>query len=344
MSRLPAVLRCSLLVVALLAFSACSMLRAPTTRVKPTPASQTTKGGGYYKDDGPGDEIPANLDAIPNAVPRVEPLHKGASRPYTVLGKSYVPQTKIQTFRQEGLASWYGKKFHGQKTSIGETYDMFAMTAAHTTLALPSYARVSNPKNGRSIVVRVNDRGPFHAGRVIDLSYTAAYKLGFIESGSGPVVVESIVPGTPLFAALAAKPATVAAPSPSPAPAPTPIHIPVPASAPASPEPDSQALDALALSFSADDSPDTETQTSVTSESASGFFLQLGAFSQPENAENLKERLLRELDWLSDPVFIQSDGNFYRLQTGPYASRETALEIAERIRATFGQSPTLVIR
>jgi len=346
-------LRFVFLSAVLLTFSACSVLRTSTrtpTSKHPSGTSQTTKGGGYYKDDGPADDIPTNLDAIPNAVPRVEPLHKPATRPYTVLGKSYVPQTKIQTFRQQGTASWYGKKFHGQKTAIGETYDMFAMTAAHTTLALPSYARVTNPANGKSVVVRVNDRGPFHAGRVIDLSYTAAYKLGFIASGSGPVVVESVVPGTPLFAALAAKPTTTAAASTPAAPAAaSPAPAPV-ASAPATsptpvPAPDQQALDALALSFSdEEEAVATLPGTPQTIENAHGFFLQLGAFSQPENAENLKERLLRELDWLSDPVFIRSDGNLYRLQTGPYASREAALAIAEHIRITFGQAPTLVIR
>jgi len=311
-----------------------SAARTPTPK-PPSSTSQTTKGGGYYKDDGPGKDVPANLDAIPNAVPRVEPLHKAATRPYTVLGKSYVPQTRIQTFRQQGIASWYGKKFHGRKTSTGETYDMYAMTAAHTTLALPSYARVTNPNTGKSVVVRVNDRGPFHAGRVIDLSYTAAYKLGFIASGSGPVVVESIVPGTPLFAELSARP-TVTAGSPAPV-----ASAPAPAAAPA-PAPDRQALDALAFSLS--DEEEVAQSAASSTANAHGFFLQLGAFSQPENAENLKERLLRELEWLSDPVFIHSDGNLYRLQTGPYASREAALEVAERIRVTFGQSPTLVVR
>jgi len=336
--------RSVVLLSVLLTLSACSFMRTPPPATKPTAttsSSTTPKGGGYYKDDGPGDEIPDNLDSIPNAVPRVEPLHKAAARPYTVFGKSYVPQTRIQTFRQEGVASWYGKKFHGQKTSIGETYDMFAMTAAHPTLALPSYVRVSNPKNGKSVVLRVNDRGPFHAGRVIDLSYVAAHKLGYIESGSAPVIVESIVPGTPLFAALAAKPGVTSAPLSAPAPAPAPTPAPATASQPASP--DSQALDALALRFSADDAP-LVAEPPVTAESSHGFFLQLGAFSQAENAQNLKERLLRELEWLSDPVFIHSDGNLYRLQTGPYPSRAAALEIAEQIRATFGQSPTLVSR
>jgi rare lipoprotein A len=170
--------------------------------VKPAPAkspsSSSTKprwGGGYYKDDGPADDIPENLELTPDAIPRWEPLHKPALRPYEVFGQRYVPNTSVAPYKARGIASWYGKKFHGQKTSIGQPYDMFAMTAAHPTLALPSYVRVTSLQSGRSVVVRVIDRGPFHAGRIIDLSYTAAYKLGLIQGGSGQVEVEAIVPG-----------------------------------------------------------------------------------------------------------------------------------------------------
>jgi rare lipoprotein A len=154
----------------------------------------TPKSGGYYKDDGPGANPPANLASIPDAVPRSEPLHKYANRPYEVFGKRYVPLASAQQFRQRGTASWYGKKFHGQKTSSGETYDMYKMTAAHPTLPIPSYVRVTHVGNGRSVVVRINDRGPFHAGRIIDLSYVAAYKLGYVGAGSALVEVESVLP------------------------------------------------------------------------------------------------------------------------------------------------------
>ena len=151
--------------------------------------------GGYYKDDGPHERPPANLDRVADAVPRVEPLHKYANRPYSALGKNYTPMTSVQPFRQRGLASWYGKRYHGQKTSSGEVYDMYAMTGAHPTLPIPSYVRVTNLANGRSVVVRINDRGPFTSERVIDLSYVAAYKLGYIQAGQARVEVESIVPG-----------------------------------------------------------------------------------------------------------------------------------------------------
>jgi rare lipoprotein A len=159
-------------------------------------SSAPPKKGGYYKDDGPHERPPAGLDAIADATPRAEPLHRYANRPYTVFGKGYRPLSSVQPFRQRGMASWYGKRFHGQKTSSGEPYDMYKMTAAHPTLPIPSYARVTNLANGRSVVVRINDRGPFHAGRVIDLSYVAAHKLGYIAAGSAQVEVEAIVPGS----------------------------------------------------------------------------------------------------------------------------------------------------
>jgi rare lipoprotein A len=155
----------------------------------------TSNPGGYYKDDGPHERPPANLERVADAVPRSEPLHKFANRPYKALGKEYVPMTSLQPFRQRGLASWYGKRYHGQKTSSGEVYDMYQMTAAHPTLPIPSYARVTNAKSGKSVVVRINDRGPFRSGRVIDLSYVAAHKLGYIQAGEAMVEVESIVPG-----------------------------------------------------------------------------------------------------------------------------------------------------
>ena len=157
--------------------------------------SSPQRPGGYYKDDGPEANPPANLASIPDAVPRSEPLHKYANRPYEVFGKKYTPIASVQPFTQRGTASWYGKRFHGQKTSSGEVYDMYKMTAAHPTLPIPSYVRVTNVANGRSVVVRINDRGPFHAGRIIDLSYAAAYRLGYIGAGSAQVQVEAVVPG-----------------------------------------------------------------------------------------------------------------------------------------------------
>jgi rare lipoprotein A len=157
--------------------------------------ASSDRKGGYYKDDGPEAKPPSNLDSIADATPRAEPLHKWANRPYQALGKNYKPLTSVQPFKQRGLASWYGKRFHGQKTSSGEAYDMYKMTAAHPTLPIPSYVRVTRVSSGKSVIVRVNDRGPFHGGRIIDLSYVAAYKLGYIQSGQAEVSIEAIVPG-----------------------------------------------------------------------------------------------------------------------------------------------------
>jgi len=167
----------------------------PAAEKTPAPA-KTAKSGGYYLDDGPDATPPPNLDAIPDAVPRDEPLNPFANRSYSALGSTYTPQTERRAYSEEGLASWYGRRFHGKKTASGELYDMYAMTAAHPTLPIPSYARVTSLANGKSVVVRINDRGPFHSKRIIDLSYTAAYKLGYLGSGSSRVRVESLDPAS----------------------------------------------------------------------------------------------------------------------------------------------------
>lgn len=179
---------------------------APTPTPAPTPAPPLPGKPGYYKDDGPGANPPANLDALPDAAPRVEPLHRFANRPYTVLGRDYVPATTLRPYRQRGIASWYGRKFHGEKTSTGDTYDMYAMTAAHPTLPLPSYARVTNVATRKSVIVRVNDRGPFLHERIIDLSYAAAHRIGIAQNGSGEVEVEAILPGAASWVAAAPLP------------------------------------------------------------------------------------------------------------------------------------------
>ena len=271
---------------------------AGTSRPAAPPPVATPRGGGYYKDDGPASEIPDNLDQIPDAVPRWEPLHRPALRPYEVFGKRYEPNTSVRPYKARGLASWYGKKFHGQKTSIGEPYDMFAMTAAHPTLALPSYVRVTNLRNGRSVVVRVIDRGPFHAGRIIDLSYTAAHKLDIVRNGSAEVEVEAIVPtgSSTSYAQVA--------PPPQPAVA----------------------------------------QPVVENTLPAGVYLQLGAFANADNADNLKRHLVGELDWVREEMHIVRANGLHRLQLGPYATRPAAENVAERIRNALGYKPTVVLR
>ena len=156
--------------------------------------SAPKKSGGYYLDDGPGGTPPVDLARVPDATPRAEPIRQATTRPYTVNGRTYRPFAMHRSYKARGMASWYGKRYHGQQTASGETYDMYSMTAAHTVLPLPSYARVTNLANGRSVIVRVNDRGPFLSERIIDVSYAAAYKLGFIDDGSTMVEVEAILP------------------------------------------------------------------------------------------------------------------------------------------------------
>ena len=129
--------------------------------------------------DGPPVPPPPDLMQVPDALPVLEPIRVGGpNKPYAVLGETYNPLPPEAALSERGLASWYGRKFHGRRTASGEMYNMYAMTAAHRTLPLPSYARVSNPANGRSVIVRINDRGPFIKGRIVDLSYSAAQKLG----------------------------------------------------------------------------------------------------------------------------------------------------------------------
>ena len=146
--------------------------------------------------DGPG--VHRDVSQVPDAVPRIEPRSRGGNKPtYVVLGKRYHTLPSSKGFMERGIASWYGTKFHGRKTSNGETYDMYAMSAAHTRLPLPTYVRVTNLENGRQVVVRVNDRGPFHENRVIDLSYAAASRIGMLGKGTALVEIRAIDPSTP---------------------------------------------------------------------------------------------------------------------------------------------------
>ena len=288
--------------------SAGGMTPAPVTK-KSMP--QIRYSGGFYKDDGPGDQVPPDVDAIPDAVPKFEPLHRFANNPYSVFGRDYVPLRTLQPYKARGIGSWYGRKFHGQKTSSGEAYDMYGMTAAHPTLPIPSYVRVSNPSNGRSVVVRINDRGPFHAGREIDLSWTAAWKLGYIGSGSTVVEVESVLPGQTLAAA---------APAP-PVPRQPVEDDPIAKLAAVEPEP---ALPQV--------------------QDARGHFLQLGAFGNRDNAEALRLRLMRELGELAGKLVVQSAGKLFRVQLGPWPDAAAAQLAGGRLRESLGMAPVLVQR
>ena len=296
----------------------------------PTGPAVGPRGGAFYKDDGPGDN-PPDLNAIADAEPRVEALHRFANNPYNVFGIDYAPLRALTPFKQRGIGSWYGRKFHGQRTSSGEPYDMYGMTAAHPTLPIPSYARVTNVATGRSVIVRVNDRGPFHSGRVIDLSYTAAWKLGYANVGSTQVDVELLTPDAIVAISqqrqatqIAAAGDRNAASRPAAAPAAT-SQAPVQVSAlPESSQPASAALPVTAA--------------------GNGIFLQLGAFSARDNAENFRSRVYRDLTWLSDPIEIVQRDGLFRLHLGPYKDRLDAGAMAERIRAALEVKPVVVVR
>lgn len=167
---------------------------SPVVKAEPQP-TETDKhsgAGGYYLDDGPGDNPPSNLEQIPDAVPHAEKLHPYANQPYSAMGQRFVPNIDARDYRARGIASWYGRRYHGKATASGEPYDMYQMTAAHPTLPIPSYARVTNLQNKKSVTVRINDRGPFKHDRLIDLSFVAAHKLGYVGQGSTEVEVESV--------------------------------------------------------------------------------------------------------------------------------------------------------
>jgi rare lipoprotein A len=311
----------------------------------PVPAKPPTpRGGGYYLNDGPGDNPPPNLDQVPDAVPKLEPLARGAMRPYVVMGQSYTPMTQLAPYKERGIASWYGRRYHGQQTSSGEIYDMYGMTAAHTILPIPSFARVTNLANNKSVVVRINDRGPFHSDRLIDLSYTAAYKLGVLGGGKAMVEVESIIPdaGTPTTPTLATAPAAAApaAPAITATPLPPP-EVPVATSLPAEPVAPGVNGQAVPPQVAAIDA--AAPVVAVTTEQK-GLFLQLGAFGSQSNAESYLARLKTEFDWLAPALHVYPKDGLYRVHAGPYANQADARAIADRISQALGVKALVLSR
>ncbi|MET0322371.1 MAG: septal ring lytic transglycosylase RlpA family protein [Duganella sp.] len=382
----------------------------PATGLPVLPPANSGRGG-YYQDDGPGDNPPDNLDAVPDAEVRNDPLLPRSNRPYVVFGKTYTPITDNEPFTQVGLGTWYGKKFHGQRTSSGELYDMYKMTAAHPTLPIPSYARVTNMLSGATVVVRINDRGPFHSTRVIDVSYTAALKLGLLNKGSHELRVDRIlpseidrmlatrggvttstgprlasykgnddrggddkaalvlapraVPATSVSSAASAAsapsaravpasaaapvaaPALVSASAPAPASASASALASAPASAPASaltPAPGNAEIEALMLGDHATlSSAATSTAVVTTADDAlaGGFYLQLGAYSRPEGAQQLRSQLAG-----AAPAALQvvQSGPVFRLFSGPFASRQEAQDAVHALPPALKLKPLVIQR
>ncbi|MFT3907492.1 MAG: septal ring lytic transglycosylase RlpA family protein [Steroidobacteraceae bacterium] len=257
--------------------------------------------------------LPTNLDAIPDAIPRVETRTRAGNPPfYEINGRRYVVLSSSTGFVERGVASWYGPGFHGLKTAMGEPYDMLGMTAAHPTLPLPTYARVTNLSNGRSVVVRINDRGPFVANRIIDLSYTAAAKLDMIRSGTAFVEVRALEPGEPLAPSQNTLDAPVpinAAPAVVATPAATPDNAAAaPALTAAIPETTAIAADPIAAPVL----PDLPAQP---------LYIQVGAFSDATNADRAVQRL--QAAGISNTFILPLDTNGQRLRrirVGPIAS------------------------
>ena len=252
-------------------------------------SSKSTVGTGDYPPPEPRD-----ISGITDAVPRAEPYSRyGNPESYVVFGKRYYTRSDSKDYKERGIASWYGSKFHGRRTSSGEVYDLYKMTAAHRSLPLPTYARVTNLRNGRSIIVKINDRGPFHNNRIIDLSYVAAAKLGILEHGTGLVEVEAIDTSAP-------QPATTR--------------------------------------MAEQAAPETTPATSDTL-----MYLQVGAFSQRDNADRLRSRL--QTANVGDIHVVEgngSSGTFFRVRVGPLASVDEADRIANTL-ASEGISETRVI-
>lgn len=404
----------------------------PSTSPSPSASVPPGKSRPFPGSDGPPDNPPADLAATPDAEPRIEPIRSGGpNKPYTVAGRSYEPQTADAPWRERGQASWYGRKFHGRRTASGEVYSMYGMTAAHRTLPIPSYARVRNVSNGREVIVRVNDRGPFHSERVMDLSYAAALKLGVLGGGVAQVEIErltfadirsgswrregvpnvaaaptdaasTVATAPPAAASSKTLPSAKAAPAaeakaskpvlvqpqgsgavaalvatttpprvvastvatalpPDLAPADDSSERSVYAAAPsarlnapdyaaprtdpvaAQPEVVSTALPGAPAQAAVNDLPPEQRARAYTTE-AKGFWVQLGAFKQREGAESFQRRVATELDALSPLLAIFNESAIFRLQAGPYATREEARGVAHHVRDKLNLVPVIVER
>jgi rare lipoprotein A len=319
-------MRLFLLIITLLLLSACS------------------SGGGYYQDDGPPRTVSAEVLNTPDAIPRNDPPGAAGNKPYTALGRNYYPVSSARGYVATGSASWYGKKYHGQTTSSGEIYDMYKMTAAHPTLPLPSYVRVTNLQNNKSVVVKVNDRGPFLNNRIIDLSYVAAAKLGIVATGTGQVEVRAVFPdegpeGRQSGAAAAGRypPGLVSSAIISEPLA----DSEVPGSAPMSREQPSGAPvgSVTGAPLSADDGA-----PSAPRNGAPQNYLQVGVFSQSVNADSLL-KALRSRGFNSASIRTREGAggqNLFEVSVGPlseWEKQDTAIRLKE-----LGYQPFLVIK
>jgi len=261
---------------------------------------QSAPGGRYsqHKDSAPRHvaKLPETLDAVP----KYEPYRMFNSRPYVVLNKRYTPLSSGKGFEQTGFASWYGQKFHGHLTSNGETYNMFAMSAAHKTLPLPSYVRVTNLQNGKQVIVRVNDRGPFHDNRIIDLSYAAAVKLGYHDKGTAQVNIEV-------------------------------IHFDEDNNVTVGNQPTVSYDEYLGITRPIESIVANSEQITgaINDESLNGVYIQVAALSNQQKAKSISN-ILSALYQV--PSHIPMVNNIYKLQLGPIFDEPQALELLEKLK------------
>ncbi|MCW3147305.1 septal ring lytic transglycosylase RlpA family protein [Stutzerimonas stutzeri] len=322
MTRSPALLT---LTIAAALLVGCSAKPPAQSSSAPTGISGPGDFARPHKDGAPWWDV--DVSQIPDATPMP---HYGPvkANPYTVLGKTYFPISDGRRYSATGIASWYGTKFHGQPTANGEKYDLYGMSAAHKTLPLPSYVKVTNLDNGKSVTLRVNDRGPFYSDRIIDLSFAAAKKLGYAETGTARVKVEGIDPqewwakqGRPAPMVMAQAP-TVTAVQSAARPQAQPIEQ-------YTPPPQQHAAAVVPV----------ELERSGRAELASGLFLQVGAFANPDAAELLKDKLS---GLVSAPVFISSvvhnQQTLHRVRLGPIKTADEATQLEQSVRlANLGQ-------
>lgn len=348
-------------------------------KVEPGTARPSRPAAPSAERDGPEANPPADLHKVPDAEPKVEAVRVGGpNKPYAVLGQQYTPMTRDEPAVERGLASWYGRKFHGRRTASGEVYNMYAMTGAHRTFPIPSYARVRNPANGREVIVRINDRGPFKRDRVVDVSYTAALKLGIL-NGVTEVEVERITheairsgswrrdrqpdeppsagPGSGATLAAADPvdaPATPASPETRPANA---TAVPT-ATAPAREPEWGDRLDAPPAGGAPETgrtaAPDTAPRVLATpqilpteragTQAARGWWLQLGAFKAADGAVKFQRKVADEAEWLAPLLAPFRESALHKLQAGPFPSRDEALAASQRLRTQLQLVPMLVER
>ena len=339
MTRIPARIFAMMLFAA--ALSGCEIKTSPPESSPPLPPPSPSSDGKYYLDDGPPELEPESLD-LSDAVPRFEPINPKRNRPYTVFGQTFSPMRELAPYRERGFASWYGRRYHGNATASGEIYDMFQMTAAHRTLPLPSYARVTRADDGRSAIVRINDRGPFLYGRLIDLSYAAAKKLGVVESGTAEIIVESILPDgdssppLPSSEKDESSAITIESEIPDGDSSPPPpssekdessaiaieSEIPDGDSSPPPPSSEKDESSAIAIESEKEDAPPPPESPAELAE----FYVQVGAFQIADNADNFKSRFSADAPSGADELKIVRDDsrNLYLARLGPYLSRAAA--------------------